>query len=272
VFEAIGLFSHHLTYGGFVMCVLLVSGCLFLWGATGRRRRAAYGLASLILSFSLVWSYARSAWAGLFGGILAIGLLRGRKILILSLAGIILVIGFLLLSQPSVRFQVFQLAEVFTQPVSTSARLQLWSTSLRMIQGHPLFGVGLGQVKRSLVDYGCDLEYTHVHNDFLNVATNAGLLGLAAFIWIWVTFLRMVVRCRPRQQIHGLWPVLRTAGFGLMVAFLVAGLFQCYYTDVENAMLLWFLLGLVTAVCRMEGMWGATTRGLVRKSSGEHVE
>lgn len=267
VFEAIGLFSHHLTYGGFVMCVLLVSGCLFLWGTRGRRR-AAYGLASLILSLALVWSYARSAWVGLFGGILAIGLLRGRKILILGLAGIILVIGFLLLFQPSVRFQVFQLAEVFRKPVSTSARLQLWSTSLKMIQDRPLIGVGLGQVNRSLVDYGCDLEYTHVHNDFLNVAAHVGLMGLAAFFWIWVAFLRMVIRCRPRRQGHGLWPALSTAGCGLMIAFLVAGLFQCYYTDAENAMLLWFLLGLVTAVCRMEGLLEVSTRRLARATKG----
>jgi O-antigen ligase len=267
VFEATGLFSHHLTYGGFVMCVLLISGCLFLWGTKGRRR-AAYGLASLILSLTLVWSYARSAWVGLIGGIFAIGLLRGRKILILSLVGMILVIGLFFLIQPSLRLQAREVVEVLGDPMRQSHRIQMWSTSLKMIRDRPFFGVGLGQVKGSLLAYGCDLGYGHVHNDFLNMAANTGLLGLAAFIWIWVTFLRMIIRCRPRQQSHGLWPALSTAAFGLMIAFLAAGLFQCYYTDEENAMLLWFLLGLATAVCRMEGLLEGSTWRLGRATRG----
>jgi len=271
VFEATGLFSHHLTYGGFVMCVLLFSGCLFLWGSRGRRR-VAYGLASLILSLALFWSYARSAWVGLIVGILAIGLLRGRKILILGLVGMILVIGLLFLLQPSLRLQTREVVEVLGDPMRQSHRLQMWSTSLKMIRDRPFFGVGLGQVKSSLLAYGCDLGYGHVHNDFLNTAANTGLLGLVAFIWIWVTFLRMIIRCRPRQQNHGLWSAVSTAGFGLMIAFLAAGLFQCYYTDEENAMLLWFLLGLVTAVCRMEGLFGGATWKLARATKGEPDE
>jgi hypothetical protein len=110
-----------------------------------------------------------------------------------------------------------------------------------------------------MVTYGCDLGLAHVHNDLLNQAVNAGLLGLAAFLWIWVTFLKMAARCASNQLAQGFSSSLATAGFGLMIAFLVAGLFQCYYTDAEDGMILWYLLGLVTAVCRMEGGFGSST-------------
>jgi O-antigen ligase len=108
-------------------------------------------------------------------------------------------------------------------------------------------------MKMSMVAYGCHLGFSHPHNDLLNVAAQAGLFGLAAFLWIWVTFLKMAARCRSDQASRRFSSSLATAGFGLMVAFLVAGLFQCYYTDAEDGMILWFLLGLVTVVCRMEG-------------------
>jgi O-antigen ligase len=122
-----------------------------------------------------------------------------------------------------------------------------------MIRDHPLLGVGLGGVRESLVAYGCDLGYAHPHNDLLNVAANAGILGLAAFLWMWIRFLRMTIRCRARQVEQAMASAISTAGFALMIAFLVAGLFQCYYTDAEDGMILWWLLGLVTAVCRPRG-------------------
>lgn len=255
VFEATGLFSHHLTFGGYVMLVLLTSGSLFLWGTRGRRR-VALGLASLVLSLALVWSYARSAWLGMLGGIWAIGFLRGRKTLILGLVGVLVVGGFLLLFQPSICLQVQSAAKILQDPMAESQRVQMWSTSLKIIRDHPLLGAGLGQMRRSLVAYGCDLGYGHPHNDLLNVAANAGLLGLGAFLWIWVAFMRMVARYQPGQQGEPFPLALRTAGFGLIIAFLVAGLFQCYYTDAEDGMLLWFLMGLVTAICRDEGKSG----------------
>jgi O-antigen ligase len=251
VFEATGLFGHHLTYGGYVMVVLLVSGCLFLWGTRGRRK-VALGLASLVLSLALICSYARSAWVGLLGGILAIGLLRGRKVLVLLLAGTVVLAGLVFLLQPSVRLQVQDAVNLLQDPVAKSSRIQMWLASLRMIRDHPLLGVGLGQVRQSLVAYGCDLGYAHPHNDLLNVMANAGFLGLAAFMWMWVAFLRMTVRCRSGQWGGKLSPALGTAGFGLLIAFLVAGLFQCYYTDAEDGMILWYLMGLTMAACRVE--------------------
>jgi putative inorganic carbon (HCO3(-)) transporter len=262
-FEATGVFGHHLTFGGFVMVVLLTAGCLFFWGTEGRRK-ALYGLASLTLGLALIFSYARSAWLGLLGGVLAIGLLRGKKVLILGLIGILLLAGGAYLVLPSVRMQVGGVRDLFQDPMAKSSRLQMWSATLRIIRDHPLLGVGLGHVKTSLVAYGCDLGYSHVHNDLLNVATNAGLLGLAAFLWVWVTFLRLAAGCHGMSEGDRFARSLAAAGFGLMIAFLVAGLFQCYYTDSEDGMILWFLLGLVTAICGRggklaEASWRATS-------------
>jgi len=231
--------------------------CLFLWGTRGRRR-VSYGLAVIVLGLALIFSYARSAWFGLLGGVVVVGVLRGRKTLLAVLAGAVLLVVLVLLLQPSVRLQMREALGQLEDPMTTSSRAQLWSTVLRMIGEHPLFGVGLGQIRGSLVAYGCHLGYSHPHNDFLNQAANAGLLGLAAFLWIWVTFLRKTYRCHSSKNHQEFTNALSVAGLGLMVAFLLAGLFQCYYTDAEDGMILWFLLGLVMAACRLKD---GSTRG-----------
>jgi O-antigen ligase len=234
------------------MVILIVVVCLFLWGTRGRRRMG-YGLAGIIVGLALAFSYARSAWLGLFGGLVTVGLLRGRKALLAILAGTVVLALLLFLLQPSVRLQIGEAYGQLEDPMTKSSRVQLWSTVVKIIADHPLLGVGLGQVRGALVAYGCDLGYSHPHNDLLNQAANAGLLGLAAFLWIWVTFLRKAFRCYSVEMGEGFARALVVAGFGLMVAFLLAGLFQCYYTDAEDGMILWFLLGLVTAVCRLHG-------------------
>ncbi|MFC1683587.1 O-antigen ligase family protein, partial [Candidatus Zixiibacteriota bacterium] len=153
VFEATGVFGHHLTFGGYVMVILIVVVCLFLWGTRGRRRMG-YGLASIVLGLALIFSYARSAWFGLLGGVVVVGILRGRKTLLTVLAGAVLLAVLLLLLQPSVRLQMREALGQLEEPMITSSRVQLWSTVLRMIRDHPLFGVGLGQIRGSLAAYG----------------------------------------------------------------------------------------------------------------------
>jgi O-antigen ligase len=246
-FEATGVFGHHLTFGGYLMMVLLLSGSLFLFGTRGKMR-LFYGSSSLIIFLALLFSYARSAWIGLFAGALSIAALRGRRTLaaVLPAAAVIIIAAFVLL--PSVREQTRELLSQLEDPMANSDRLPMWSAAWQLIGEHPLLGAGPGQAAGRLPDYGCDLGYGHMHNDLTNVAANSGLLGLAAFLWIWGAFLWFTARCR-RSGTSSWTAAMATAGFGIVIALLAAGQFQCYYTDAEDGMLLWFLMGLVVASC-----------------------
>jgi|GEM_PF-599289 len=251
-FEATGLFGHHLTLGGYLMMVLLLSLSLFLFGSRGRMR-LFYGSSSVVIFLGLVFSYARSAWIGCFAGALGIALLRGRRTLAVLLPSAALIIVLAVLFLPPVQEQFGEALSQLEDPMINSDRLPMWSAAWRLIKDHPLLGAGAGQAARLLPAYGCDLGYAHLHNDLINVSANSGLLGLAAFLWIWVAFLRLTVRCRSRLRHTPLAAALAAAGFGIVIALLVAGQFQCYYTDAEDGMLMWFLMGLVVAVCLKKG-------------------
>ncbi len=239
VFISTGLFGHHLTYGGYVMVILLFSLAFFLWGE--RKWRPLYGLSLLFSGLGLLFSYARSSWFGLVGGLFSMALIKGRRVLIPTLVGTVFVGSLIILTQPTVRERIRDAAD--PNNPSSGTRLRLWQTSWRMIKDRPLLGVGLGNFKRFFNQYKVPGHYdsiSHSHNDLLNVGVNAGLLGILGFLWIWWAFWRPSLK-GYRQTSHPIF----LGGFSSAVAFFLASLFQCYYTDAEDGMLLWFVFGLV---------------------------
>jgi hypothetical protein len=76
-FIATGTFSHHLTYGGSAMLLLIAAAGLV---AGGERWRGLPAVLILPLGFGLLWSYARSAWGGALVGVATlVGVRRGRR-------------------------------------------------------------------------------------------------------------------------------------------------------------------------------------------------
>ena len=71
---------------------------------------------------------------------------------------------------------------------SVKERLNFYTTALQSIKNKPLLGVGVGNWKLISIEYNKDLieDYKvpyHVHNDFLQVAAEIGLLGGIAYMY-----------------------------------------------------------------------------------------
>ena len=77
---------------------------------------------------------------------------------------------------------------------SLELRLNIWTNTLEMIKEHPLLGVGAGNHKvlypiysrRVVVEkvFSEDLQLSNVHNDYLQITAELGLLGLALMLWL----------------------------------------------------------------------------------------
>ncbi len=249
VFISLGLFDHHLTFGGYFMLVFLLA-TVFLVNA---RRSGAYRIldfsAPIVLGFSLIFNYARSAWFGALMGGLALGFLKGGKfILFLTLALVVLCV-LIYLIEPTIWERVTKIDLSPDKPEST--RIRLWQTSIRMIKDSPIWGVGLGGWGILLDKYKVEGVYDatcHPHNDYLNVAVNSGLLGLLAYLSIWTVFLYSTIKSAFKNKKRIFRFSAQMGGIVTIIAFLFASLFQCYYTDAEVNMLIMFILGLTTVL------------------------
>ena len=79
---------------------------------------------------------------------------------------------------------------------STQQRLRFYSSALKSISQNPILGVGIGNWKLHATEYDKPYmkDYTvpyHVHNDFLEVFTELGVLGFILYfgIFLWLFFL-----------------------------------------------------------------------------------
>ena len=244
VFLSLGLFDHHLTFGGYYMLVFLLSWVFLLGGRRWGWARMIDFASPIMIGLALVFSYARSAWLGAVSGVLTLGLLRGRKFAILLLVGLVLLCLLVYVIEPTSWDRIKEVSISKDKPEST--RIRLWLTSVNMIKDKPIWGIGLGNFSRLFDRYKVEGFYDttcHPHNDFLNVAVNSGILGLLAYLWIWVAFFRSTLRSVRRGEKRTFVRAAQIAGMAAITGFLVASLFQCYYTDAEVNMLLMFVLG-----------------------------
>ena len=77
-------------------------------------------------------------------------------------------------------------------------RTYIWKDSLNMIKDFPAFGVGLGNFSLAYTLYKKDAYwphvYDHAHNDYIELATETGILGFALVFWALIAFFRNVYR------------------------------------------------------------------------------
>lgn len=72
---------------------------------------------------------------------------------------------------------------------SVNERLNYYSHALQSIKKNPILGVGIGNWKIESIDYASNImkAYTvpyHVHNDFLQIGAEIGLLGLIFYAFV----------------------------------------------------------------------------------------
>lgn len=251
VFSSLGLFDHHLTFGGYYMLVFLLAFIFLLTASRSGMPRILGFLAPVVLGLSLLFSYARSAWLGAIMGVLTFGLLRGAKYVLFLVLGLLVLCLLIYVMEPTSWERIKEIDLSKDKPEST--RIRLWYTSINMIKDKPVWGIGLGNFSRLFDRYKVDGIYDttcHPHNDFLNVAANSGILGLLAYLSIWAAFLYSTVKSVWKKRSESFGRAVQMGGIVAVVAFLFAGLLQCYYTDAEVNMLIMFILGLTTIMNR----------------------
>ena len=112
---------------------------------------------------------------------------------------------------------------------STQFHLEAWKAGLRMIEAHPIAGIGLGNFKPLMPSYMAPGTYINVdtvaHNMFIEVAAELGLPALVIFLAIfWFTY-RTLGKLRRATSISALIRDTAAALQAGLLGFAVAGSF-----------------------------------------------
>ena len=171
---------------------------------------AVIGLASVA-----VFPGARAAFvAGVFGcAVLLVVMAGSRKIAVLSVAGVALASGLLLVVSPALRTRLMESASL----QGSGDRAGLVRAGLAAVSAHPVVGVGPGRYKPGewAPEDASHFAREHggkTHNMFLTAAAEQGVLGALLLLW-WLAFLA-----------RGYWKAGGDARSGLAVLALLVAL------------------------------------------------
>jgi putative inorganic carbon (hco3(-)) transporter len=242
-FRVHGTMSIYMTFAGILMLIALVvlSQLLFI-----PRRRLSYGLLGslVLLTATLVMTHTRGAWIGLGAGVvLILGFRQKRFLLVLPIVAVVIFLA----SPEVVRARIRSIVD--PQDVTARERLYMWGSGLQILRDRPWTGVGIRGVKSVYPAYrhpnAVRDQRGHLHNNFIQIASERGLIGAACWLWIWVVFYRdawsAVRRLSPGTSRDMALVIGSLAG---ITGFHVAGLFEYTFGDSEVIMLVYFLMAL----------------------------
>jgi len=240
LFRAKAFFSIYMTLGGSLLIALSLILATFAAGARSWRRPQLVtgGLAALALALT----YVRSAWLGLGVAVVILaGVMRRYALLLVLLAAAILAVAV-----PSpLKTRVLSMTD--RADPSATERVYFWAAGARMVRDAPLLGLGPGGVKQHYPEYRDPAARRpgtgHLHNNLVQIAAERGLLGLATWLAIWLTFFVRAGRIYATLPSGRLDDRALVAGSLAAVAgFLVAGLFEYNFGDSEVIGLLWVVM------------------------------
>ena len=240
-----GFMSHYMTFSGLLMEVSILALALLLF--RGRWRLFASGSFALMLTV-LVLSLTRSAWLGLAVAVILLLTLRKRRLL---LALPVLAVVTVVLIPPEVDSRL----RTFLRPdVSGSDRFYMLQSAGHMVANHPWFGVGPDMVSHVypiyLVEGAPRRANVHLHNNAAQIASERGLLALAAWLWFVASILLWAVRAYRRSKGNDRQRTFAAAALGVVAAGLTAGLFEYNFGDSEFLMLFLFISAFPFAIER----------------------
>ena len=139
---------------------------------------------------------------------------------------------------------------------SSGSRIAIWKFTGMMIKDHPILGSGIGTYKyntlryqakffeqgdnRSIYPYGFAEKS---HNEYLQLWTELGTIGLAIFLWLIIAFFNYGIRYLKREKDEQMWGA--TIGLmGAVVAVLVDSIFGFPLHLPATIVLFWLFIGL----------------------------
>jgi O-antigen ligase len=241
-----GFMSIWMTYAGLLMLALIA-----LVGYALSRRRIEWWtcLLGLMILAALILSETRNAWVGAAAGI-ATALIMRRPRALLFLIPLLAVL--FLVAPDGIKERVRSTWN--PKDDNTRNRIELLGTSLRLIGDNPWVGVGPENVAAEALRYRGTHEfpnfmYQHMHNNFLQIASERGIPGLLLWLWFmgrlgWdsVAVFRQSRATPPGDPERDVAMMVSTIALGALAALLVAGLAEWNFNDSEVLIFFMFLV------------------------------
>ncbi|MEE2775298.1 MAG: O-antigen ligase family protein [Acidobacteriota bacterium] len=239
-----GPFSHYQTYAGvLLLCDLLALASLGR-AAAGRLERTALVVALAVMNVALFANLTRGSWVALVLALLFLVALRSPKAL-LAIVPALVVVAFVL--PGPIRGRAMSIFDLTNG--SNYDRLIMLEAGAKMIAERPVFGLGPELVEKRYSLYRHPTaptdERPHLHNSYLQIAAERGLVALGVFLALLAASLGVGLRnYREEGGAGGPRADLHLGAAAALVAYTLAALFEDNWTDSEVQRVALFVIAL----------------------------
>ncbi len=262
-------FRNHVSYSSMLVCLLPIAWCAWKLTPASNPKRKWLLLVMVIFFTGLVFAYSRGAWIALLAGVAGFWVMRKKFMLpmvVMAIVAVIISITWLVTDKHYMQYApdhdrtVFHtdlgehlLATVEMKDVSTAERFYRWIAGVKMIADKPVTGFGPNAfylhyrpytVSRFETWVSDNPEHSTVHNYFLLVALEQGIIGLVLFCVLYFGMLLRVQSLYHRFQSIIYRMVAATIGMILVMIGVINTLSDMIETDKVGS-LFWLCLGML---------------------------
>lgn len=229
-----GTFGSALPYGSF--CLALFFSALFI--AVNEKNRKWQSLAIIVILcaiLGIIVSGDRTVAVAFFTGVAFVlvywfrtgkllFLLRSKSSKFVFVVFLTVLVSFIGISKIISKSYFDRILSLTKIEVTTSARWYVWQSALVAWQEKPVFGWGVSNFVYAfdkyfnphILEFGHDeANFDNAHNTLINILTEQGIVGLFAYLSIFLTTLVMVWKARHNKEISNFALVI-------VVAYLIA--------------------------------------------------
>jgi O-antigen ligase len=194
----------------------------------------------------LVWHSSRAVWISVIFSLLITTLCYKKRSLILFLIIFVILYSLLCYINP---ISFTRIKKIF----EPQDRLAIMSVAIKIFKTSPLLGSGLGMYEKLFSKYyeppvGYEeFSYLHAHNTYLEILSEIGILGILAFLWIFLVFFKNAFKSIKNIYLDS--QIILYGLIGSLIATLILAFFgSIILVGVQESSLFWFLLGLASGL------------------------
>lgn len=208
---------------------------------------------------SLMWSSSRGGWISFGTGALFVVVCVFSKII--GKTGLIKTFGWIMIVLIFISPLYLRLFNKFDVRLggdkeSAESRLPQYEVAYNIIKNNPIVGVGINNYTEVMDDYDITEEGLKsitaypVHNIFLHIAAEMGILGLTFFMWFISAILIEGIKCI--NKIKGFMAYVVIGMVAGIMGFLVHGLVDTACLGDKLYMFVWFFAGMIFAIRKIQ--------------------
>ncbi len=273
-YAVFGPFVNRNHYAGYMAMLIPVPVGLILNRGVRKEAWLLFGFAAVIMGLTVVVSLSRGGMVSVFAGLIFVAAMSGRRGLAgggsgerrsMAAAGrsrlkgrigavaalaLAITVGVVWIGAEGVINRAAQTIGDETQSkLNFFGRNWVWSDTLTMFSRNPVLGVGLGAYETVYPMYGHGDGYMlvqYAHNDYLQLLSDAGILGGVAGIWFLVLLFRAIARAT--RSADPLMSGLALGCGGGIFSILVHSLFDFNLQIPSNCLLFLLLTAVVSNI------------------------